>query len=87
MRIEHTVSTQTLGERYGTGATTQTARASEQKMDDKIELSMSMSGLDTLPDLRMDRIETARARIKSGFYDRPEVREGIAEAFLKIQVA
>ena len=57
------------------------------KTQDKVELSLSKLQMDAGPEVRTDRIEAVRSRIASGFYDRADVREGIAEAFLKTQIA
>ena len=56
------------------------------KRSDKIALALSKPTIDAVPDVRMNRIEAVRARIESGFYDLPQMREGIAEAFMKAQV-
>jgi|SaaInlStandDraft_7_1057024.scaffolds.fasta_scaffold62964_2 anti-sigma28 factor (negative regulator of flagellin synthesis) len=36
----------------------------------------------TVDNVRNSRIEAIKQRVKEGFYDRPEVREAIADAFL-----
>lgn len=38
--------------------------------------------LDELPDVRPDRVEQAKQRLQEGFYQRPEVREEIAQKIL-----
>ena len=38
--------------------------------------------LDSVPDTRSDRVNEARERATSGFYDQPEVREATADGFI-----
>lgn len=54
-------------------------------IQDKVDVSFSKLQIDAEPSVRMDRIDAVRSRLASGFYDRADVREGIAEAFLKAQ--
>ena len=44
--------------------------------------SVSRSDLNSVSDVRQARVEAARQRVASGYYDRPEVREAIADAVL-----
>ena len=83
MRIEQTITA--IGNRIGKHRDTTKPMATppEQKVGDWVELSLSKSRIDALPDVRGDRLEGVRERMKNGFYDRLEVREGIAEAFLR----
>lgn len=43
---------------------------------------VSRSDLNSVSDVRQARVEAARQRVASGYYDRPEVREAIADAVL-----
>jgi len=39
--------------------------------------------LDTIPDVRTDKVELARQRLRDGYYDGPEIRESIAARMVK----
>lgn len=83
MRIEQGIATPINRIDHHTDRTKPMEMFPEQKTGDRVELSLSKSRIDTLPGVRMGRLEEVRARLKSGFYDRPDVREGIADAFLR----
>jgi len=83
MRIEQAIATKILMGGYGAEATKKMPTLPEQQTGDRVELSLSQSTINALPDVRMDRLEAVRARLESGFYDRQEVRQGIADAFLR----
>lgn len=42
----------------------------------------SEAGTDSVSDVRQTRVEEVRQRVATGFYDRPEVRQAIADAVL-----
>ena len=86
MRIEQTNLMNISGQKRVETPKRDEALAAPQR-NDRIALLLSKPTIDASPDVRMDRVEDARARIASGFYDRPEVREGIAGSFLEAQVA
>ena len=44
--------------------------------------TVSTQQLDSVSDVRQARVEEVRQRVATGFYDRPEVREAIADAVL-----
>ena len=44
--------------------------------------TVSTEQLDSVSDVRQARVEEVRQRVATGFYDRPEVRQAIAEAVL-----
>ena len=44
--------------------------------------SVSREDLNAVSDVRQARVEAVRQRVASGYYDRPEVREAIADAVL-----
>lgn len=44
--------------------------------------AVSQADLDSVSDVRQARIDAVRQRVAEGFYDRPEVREAIADAVL-----
>ncbi len=44
--------------------------------------SVKSADLKAVSDVRQDRVEAAKRRVQSGYYDRPEVRQAIAEAVL-----
>ena len=44
--------------------------------------TVSAEQLDAVSDVRQARVEEVRQRVATGFYDRPEVREAIADAVL-----
>ncbi len=85
MRIEQAIATNIqIG---GKGAETSKPMRTlpGHKTGDRVALSVSKSTIDALSDVRMDRLEAVRKRVASGFYDKTEVRERIADAFLKHQ--
>ncbi|HAA75292.1 TPA: hypothetical protein DCE37_09250 [Candidatus Latescibacteria bacterium] len=43
---------------------------------------IKVADVDAAPDVRQARIDAVRQRVAEGFYDRPEVREAIADAVL-----
>ncbi|MCZ6632061.1 MAG: hypothetical protein O7G87_01535 [bacterium] len=49
---------------------------------DRVDLSLPEQVNQVGGDVRPDRMALVRERLANGFYNRPEVREGIAEAFL-----
>ncbi len=49
---------------------------------DQVDLSLLERVNQVGGDVRPDRIALVQERLANGFYNRPEVREGIAEAFL-----
>ena len=49
---------------------------------DQVDLSLPEQLNQVGGDVRPGRIALVRERLANGFYNRPEVREGIAEAFL-----
>ena len=44
--------------------------------------AVKRSDLDSVSDVRQTRVDAVKQRVASGFYDRPEVREAIADAVL-----
>ncbi|MDA0746909.1 MAG: flagellar biosynthesis anti-sigma factor FlgM [bacterium] len=44
--------------------------------------SVSKADLESVSDVRQARVEEVRGRVASGFYDRPEVRQAVADAIL-----
>ena len=44
--------------------------------------TVSTAQLDSVSDVRQARVEEVRQRVATGFYDRPEVRQAIADAVL-----
>ena len=68
-------------------------RRSAEGSGDRVEISsaarnlgsagVSRSDLHSVADVRQDRIQEVRERVASGFYNRPEVKEAIADAVLE----
>jgi hypothetical protein len=83
MKIEQALATKIQMGGKGSLSTRLMPIPPEQRVGDRVELAMSKSTLDALPDVRMDRLEAVRKRVANGFYDKPEVREHIADSFLK----
>ena len=67
-------------------------RRGTQRSGDVVEISpaarnlgtqtVSSADLASVKDVRQARVEEVRRRVESGFYDRPEVRQAVAEAVL-----
>ncbi|MBT3603873.1 MAG: flagellar biosynthesis anti-sigma factor FlgM [Candidatus Latescibacteria bacterium] len=87
MQIEHINNLLHLSGQERVETPKRAVALSVPKKSDQTDLSLSKSVIDAQPDVRMDRIEAARARMADGFYDRPEVREEIAGTFLNAQFA
>lgn len=67
-------------------------RRQAQKTGDVVEIStqarvlgasnITSADVDAVSDVRQARIDAVRQRVSEGFYDRPEIREAIADAVL-----
>jgi anti-sigma28 factor (negative regulator of flagellin synthesis) len=68
-------------------------RRGSEGSGDRVEISsaarnlgsagVSKSALNSVADVRQERVQEVRERVASGFYDRPEVQRAIADAVLE----
>ena len=92
MRIENAINEIRGPEQTDRRDTEVKRRRSAARSGDVVEISntaralgaqsVSRADLDAVSDVRQARVEAARQRVASGYYDRPEVREAIADAVL-----
>lgn len=69
-------------ESQGAHDTLQLSDQAKALLDREQMMAGLRSELKDLPDVRVDKVIEARLRLTSGYYDRPEVKEEIARAFL-----
>ena len=49
---------------------------------DVVQIRTARRGLDELPDVREDKVDEARQRVRTGFYDTPQARRDTADRIL-----
>ena len=54
------------------------AELEQSRLEDSQAFEAAKLVLETIPDVRTDKIELARKRLEEGFYDRPEIQAEIA---------
>ena len=59
-----------------------TTEIGKVSQDDSRSLEGAKLVIETLPEVRADKVELARQRLTEGYYDKPEVRDAIAEKML-----
>lgn len=86
MKIENGLTTSFLAvQRQEQRLNSRMVKSVEQ--EDQVSISLPKSKLDGVESVRQDRVDAVKARIANGYYDQPEVREAIATAFLRANVA
>ncbi|MEE2657342.1 MAG: flagellar biosynthesis anti-sigma factor FlgM [Candidatus Latescibacterota bacterium] len=64
------------------GALLNSSTAFHEVVDEVARVRDLQTELDTIPDTRSGRVDEARQRMGSGFYDQSEIREQTAQSFL-----
>ena len=92
MRIENAINEVQGSQNLERRNATVKRRRTVERNSDVVEISntartlgsqaVNRADLNSVSDVRQTRVEAARQRVASGYYDRPEVREAIADAVL-----
>ncbi len=80
----HKAAQQTPAEQARNERAGQTGRGSDSSHVSNLarQIAEARRAADTLPDVRADRVEQARARLASGYYDSDEVKNAVASRLI-----